>query len=179
MVRVWDWPLLAYHWALAFFVLLAWVTPNKYDTLHRIAGYIVLGLIVFRLGWGFVGTRYSRFRNLMLVFRAMPRYLRNLRHGNTGRYLGLNPAGAAMLVAMLLLLAISTISGWMQVTVRFFGVWWVEEIHLYSSNAVIVLVVLHVLGVLLTCVLRKENLVRSMITGWKRDSRLPNVRRDA
>ena len=168
MVRVWDWPLRAYHWALAVFVLIAWFTPNKYDSLHRFAGYTVLGLIVFRLGWGFFGTRYSRFRTLKRRLRATPQYLWNLRRGKTGRYLGLNPAGAAMLVAMLLLLAVSTISGWMQVTVRFFGVWWVEDTHAFSSDAVMVLVVLHVLGVLVMCALQKENLVRAMISGWKR-----------
>ena len=52
-VLVWDWPLRTFHWALAFFVVIAWFTPNKYDGLHRFAGYIVLGLIIFRLGWAF------------------------------------------------------------------------------------------------------------------------------
>jgi len=66
------------------------------------------------------------------------------------------------------MLAVSTISGWMQVTVRFFGVWWVEDTHAFSSDAVMVLVVLHVLGVLVMCALQKENLVRAMISGWKR-----------
>ena len=42
MVQVWDWPLRVYHWALALFVLLAWFTPSKYDSLHRFAGYVVL-----------------------------------------------------------------------------------------------------------------------------------------
>ena len=167
MVLVWDWPLRAFHWALAFFVLLAWVTPNRYDTLHRLAGYTVLGLIAFRLVWGFVGKQHSRYRHIMRLLLAMPRYLQNLARGKAGRYRGLNPAGAAMLVALLQLLAISGISGWMQITVRFFGVWWVEDIHTYSSNAVMVMVLLHVFGVLMICVLRRENLPRAMITGWK------------
>jgi len=167
-ILIWDWPLRAYHWALVIFVVIAWFTPNKYDSLHRFAGYTVLALIVFRLGWGFLGSRYSRFRTLRRRLRAMPQYLRDLRHGKTGRYLGLNPAGAAMLVAVLLLLAISTITGWMQVTVRIFDVGWVEDSHAYSSDAVMILILLHVLGVLLMSVLQRENLVRSMITGWKR-----------
>src|SRR6185369_4835581 len=68
---------------------------------------------------------------------------------------------------MLALLAISTISGAMQVTVRFFGVWWVEDTHAYSSNAIIVLAGLHVLGTILMSVLQRENLVRAMFTGRK------------
>jgi cytochrome b len=167
-VYVWDWPLRACHWALAFFVVVAWFTPNTYDSLHRFAGYAVIGLIVFRLAWGFLGTRYSRFRTLRRRLRAMPQYLGGLRRGKTGRYFGLNPAGAAMLVALLLGLAISSITGAMQVTVRFFGVWWVEDTHAWSSNAVMILVLLHVLGVLWMGVRQGENLVRAMITGWKR-----------
>jgi cytochrome b len=169
MVVVWDWPLRLFHWTLAAAVLIAWFTPNAYDTVHRIAGYTVLGLIAFRLVWGFAGTRYSRFRSFIRLLRAAPRFLWGLRRGQTGRYLGLNPAGAAMSVTLLLLLAVSTISGWMQVTVRFFGVAWVEGLHTYSSDLVMILVIVHLLGVLTMCVLQRENLVRAMITGRKRD----------
>ena len=74
-----------------------------------------------------------------------------------------------MSVTLLVLLAISTISGWMSVTVRFFGVAWVEELHRYSSDLVLILVAVHVLGVLTMCVLQRENLVRAMIDGRKHD----------
>jgi cytochrome b len=168
MVKVWDWPLRAFHWALAFFVLLAWVTPGKSYGLHLFSGYAVVVLIAFRIGWGVFGTRYARFRALGKRLRATPGYLANLRHGKTGRYRGLNPAGTAMLIAMLVLLAVSTLTGWMATTVRFFGVPWVEDGHGYVSDAVMVLVVIHVAGVLVMCVMQRENLVRAMITGWKR-----------
>ena len=171
MVKVWDWPLRAFHWSLAFFVLLAWFTAGKFDGLHRFAGYSVIVLISFRIGWGLFGTRFSRFHAIRRRLRAAPAYLWNLRHGRAGRYRGLNPAGTAMLVAMLLLLAVSTVTGWMSTTVRFFGVPWVEDTHGYVSDAVIVLAVVHVLGVLVMCVLQGENLVRAMITGWKRRHR--------
>jgi len=166
-VAVWDRPLRLWHWSLAILVLIAWVTPNTYDSLHRFAGYAVIGLLAFRLVWGFVGTRHSRFDKVGLRLRAAPDYLKNLVHGNTGRYLGLNPAGVAMLVAMLGLLGISTVTGAMQVTVRFFGVWWIEDTHAYSSQAVIVLAGLHVAGTLLMSVLQRENLVAAMFTGRK------------
>ncbi len=164
---VWDRPLRLWHWALTVFVLIAWVTPNTYDKLHRFAGYTVIGLVVFRLAWGFLGTRHSRFRMLLLRLRAAPSYLWSLRQRRTGRYLGLNPAGAAMLVAMLAMLAVSAVTGAMQVTVTFFGVWWVEDTHAYSSDAVIVLVVVHVIGTILMSILQRENLPLAMITGRK------------
>ncbi|MBR0711303.1 cytochrome b/b6 domain-containing protein [Bradyrhizobium liaoningense] len=167
-VVVWDLPLRLWHWAFAASILAAWFTPTVYDRLHRIVGYTVLGLLAFRLVWGFWGSRYSRFRMVGVRLRAGPRYLWNLRRGITGRYIGLNPAGTLMLVALLLATAVSAITGAMSVTVTFFGLWWVEDTHHYSSDAVIVLVVLHVLGVLLMGLLQRENLIRAMITGRKR-----------
>lgn len=167
-VAVWDLPLRLWHWALAACVLVAWFTPTVHDGLHRIVGYAVLGLLAFRLVWGFGGSRYSRFRMVGVRLRAAPGYLWNLRRGITGRYIGLNPAGTLMLVALLLSLAVSAITGAMSVTVTFFGVWWVEDTHHYSSDAVIVLAVLHVLGVLLMGILQRESLIRAMITGRKR-----------
>jgi cytochrome b len=166
-VLVWDWPLRAWHWALVVFVLIAWFTPSKYDGLHRFAGYVVIGLLVFRLGWGFWGTRHSRFRAVHARLRAAPAYVWGLRYGKSGRYMGLNPAGAAMMVALLSLLTVSTITGTMQVTVRFFGVWWVEDTHAYSSDAVMILVVLHVMGTILMSVVQRENLIWAMFTGRK------------
>lgn len=144
-VQVWDLPLRLWHWALAILVLVAWVTPNVDDRLHRLAGYSVIGLLAFRLIWGFAGTRYARFGKLGVRLRAAPRYIWNLRRGITGRYIGLNPAGTVMLVALLLTLAVSAITGAMEVTVTFFGVWWIEDTHAYASDAVIILVGLHVL----------------------------------
>ncbi|KJC44449.1 cytochrome b/b6 domain-containing protein [Bradyrhizobium sp. LTSP857] len=167
-VDVWDLPLRLWHWALAASVLIAWFTPAVYDGLHRIVGYGVIGLLAFRLIWGFLGSRYSRFRMVGVRLRAAPRYLWNLRRGITGRYIGLNPAGTLMLVALLVSLAVSSITGALSVTVTFFGVRWIEDTHAYASDAVIVLVVLHVVGVVLMGVLQRENLIRAMFTGRKR-----------
>ncbi|MGY4232865.1 cytochrome b [Bradyrhizobium sp. USDA 4449] len=167
-VAVWDLPLRLWHWALAACVLAAWFTPAVHDGLHRIVGYAAIGLLAFRLVWGFLGGRYSRFRMIGVRLQAAPSYLWNLHRGITGRYIGLNPAGALMLLALLLSLAVSAITGAMSVTVTFFGVGWVEDTHAYASDAAIVLVVLHVAGVVLMSVLQRENLVRAMFTGRKR-----------
>lgn len=167
-MRVWDLPLRVFHWTLAAAVLIAYFSANVFDRVHEIAGYAALGLILFRLLWGFVGTRHSRFQSSVRPLPVVLRYVRAIAQGRPGRYVGLNPAGGAMALALLALLVISTISGWMQVTQRFFGVAWVEAIHSYSSDLVMILVVVHVLGVFLMCVLQKENLVSAMFTGRKR-----------
>lgn len=167
-VAVWDLPLRLWHWGLAASVLVASLTPTVYDSLHRIVGYGVIGLLAFRLVWGFWGSRYSRFRMIGVRLRAAPGYLWNLRRGITGRYIGLNPAGTLMLVALLLSLAVSAITGALSVTVTFFGIWWIEDTHAVPSDAVIVLVVLHVVGVVVMGLLQRENLIRAMFTGRKR-----------
>ncbi|SFJ21099.1 cytochrome b/b6 domain-containing protein [Bradyrhizobium sp. Gha] len=167
-VAVWDLPLRLWHWAIAACVLVAWFTPTVHDGLHRIVGYAAIGLLAFRLVWGFWGGRYSRFRMIGVRLHAAPSYLWNLRRGIAGRYIGLNPAGTMMLLALLSSLAVSAVTGALSVTVSFFGIWWVEDTHAYASDAVIVLVVLHVAGVVLMSVLQRENLVRAMITGRKR-----------
>lgn len=167
-IAVWDLPLRLWHWALAASVLAAWFTPTVYDRLHRIVGYTVIGLLAFRLVLGFWGSRYSRFRMIGVRLRAAPYYLWNLRRGITGRYIGLNPAGTLMLVALLVALAVSAITGALSVTVTFFGVWWIEDTHAYASDAVIVLVVLHIVGVVLMGMLQRQNLIHAMITGRKR-----------
>jgi cytochrome b len=157
------------HWVLALAITVAYFTANIFDAVHTVAGYLALGLIAFRILWGFTGTHYSRFSSSVRSPAAMSRYLRSLLRGHPGRYLGLNPAGAAMLIAMLGLAAVSAVSGWMQVTVRFFGVWWVEAIHTWSSHMVAALAVLHVLAVVAVSILQRENLARAMITGRKRE----------
>lgn len=168
LVLVWDWPLRIWHWLLVVSLLTAWFTPNTHVILHRYAGYIVIALIVFRVAWGFVGTRHSLFRTLPPKLRAAPSYVWGLRRGRIGRYLGLNPAGAAMLVAVLGLLSASALTGAMQVTVTFFGVRWVQDAHAYFSDAVMILVFIHVMGTIMMSSLQQENLPRSMITGQKR-----------
>lgn len=167
-VYVWDLPLRIFHWSFAACIVTAWLSANVFETLHRIAGYSTIALVAFRLVWGLIGPRYARFGKLLPLLRATPRYLWRLRHGRAGGYIGLNPAGAAMLVASLVLVLMSATSGWMQITIRFFGIDWVEKLHTWSSYSVLALAAIHVLGVVAASVLQKQNLPAAMITGKKR-----------
>jgi len=175
MVAVWDLPLRIVHWGLAVSVPAAWFSANIFDTVHEVAGYTALGLVGLRVVWGFVGPHHARFASFLRRATIVVRYLWRLRRGRTGRYLGHNPAGAAMTVALLLLTVVSCVSGWMQITQRYFGVSWVEQLHTWSSHSVLIMVLVHVLGVLLMCSLQRENLLVAMITGNKRVlARLPS-----
>ena len=73
-----------------------------------------------------------------------------------------------MLVTSLMLVLVSAISGWLQITIRFFGVEWVEALHTWSSYAVLVLAGIHVAGVGLASLLQGQNLLAAMINGKKK-----------
>ena len=149
MVEVWDLPLRIFHWTLAASVLIAWLSANILDTVHEIAGYMVIVLIAFESCGAPPARAIHGSRSSVQSLRTVLRHLWQFAHGQRGHYLGLNPAGAAMSYTLLVLLAMSTASGWMQLTERIFGVDWVEKLHAYSSNLVLILAVVHVLGVLL------------------------------
>jgi cytochrome b len=165
-VPVWDPLVRVFHWSLVAAYATAWLSDGEHAT-HRLAGYLVLGLVVFRLAWGFVGSPHARFADFVPSPRRLLAYLRDLRRGRAERHLGHNPAGGAMIVAMLALLLALGFTGWLQTTVSFWGVGWVEELHEFLANASLVLVGLHLLGVALSSLLHRENLVRAMITGRK------------
>ncbi|MBN9602610.1 MAG: cytochrome b/b6 domain-containing protein [Afipia felis] len=167
-VYVWDLPLRIAHWSLAASIVVAWLSAIVLDSLHRWAGYVAIALVAFRIVWGFVGSDSARLNRLTFLLPNAIRFLRRLMRGRTGGYVGLNPAGALMLVASLSLTLISGISGWMQITVRFFGIEWVQMLHTWSSCVLLVLAGVHILGVVAVSIMQRQNLVLAMFTGRKR-----------
>lgn len=165
-VRIWDLGVRLFHWSLVAMVAGAWLTEDLRKT-HRILGYIVVGLIAFRLIWGLVGPHHARFINFIPGPVRLIAYLRDIAAGKEKRYLGHNPAGAAMIVALLVMLGAIGATGYMMGMDRYFGQEWVEDAHGALVNGLLVLVVLHVGGVILASRRHSENLVKSMITGRK------------
>ena len=98
----------------------------------------------------------------------MARYIVDMLHMRAPRYLGHNPAGGAMVIVLLATLIVLCISGVMMTTDAFWGVKWVDRLHATASTIALVLVGLHVGGVIFASIEQGENLVRAMITGWKR-----------
>ncbi|MHC8493124.1 cytochrome b/b6 domain-containing protein [Thalassospira sp. SM2505] len=167
-VKVWDPFIRLFHWGLAASFVIAWITADEWDTLHHWAGYAAGSLIALRLVWGLVGTRYARFTQFIKSPAATIGYLRDIMRGREQRYLGHNPAGAAMIVALMLAMAGCAFTGWLSTTNAFWGSDWLEEIHEFLANGLLILVLLHVGGVLLASLRHHENLVRSMVNGRKR-----------
>jgi cytochrome b len=168
MVRVWDPLVRIFHWSLVALFTFAFVTGDEWKSAHILAGYLVAGLVTFRLAWGVVGPRHARFASFIRGPATTLGYLRNALAFRAPRYLGHNPAGGAMIVALLTTIALIAVTGYMMTTDAFWGVEWVEELHESTVYVTLGLIALHVGGVVLASIEHRENLVRSMFTGLKR-----------
>lgn len=166
-LRVWDLPTRLFHWSLAASFAIAFATSEseKLRDIHVAAGYTLAGLIAFRLLWGFVGGRHSRFADFLPTPQKLVDYLDSLIRGEPRHYVGHNPAGA---VAIFLLLGVGLVvaaSGW--ATYEDMGGHFMEELHETAANGMMAIVVIHIAGVIVGSWLHRENLIRAMITGWK------------
>jgi cytochrome b len=110
-VRVWDPIVRIGHWGIVVAFFTAYLSGDEFQGIHHWAGYTVASLLVVRVLWGLVGTKYARFSSFVTGPRAALDYLRGLVAGKAERHLGHNPAGAAMIIALLLSLAGTTLSG--------------------------------------------------------------------
>lgn len=178
-VRVWDLPTRIFHWALVLAIAFAWGATRWHNyAAHRAAGYTILGLLVFRIIWGFVGSDTSRFTNFVKGPAAAWRYARSLPARVSDEAYGHNPLGAWSVVLMLLALVAQVGLGLFTVdtdglesgplsdyvdfdTGRLAAHW-----HHRMFNVVLALIVLHVAAVLFYAIWKRRNLVKPMITGW-------------
>jgi cytochrome b len=167
-VRVWDPFVRVFHWSQAALIAVAWLTEDGPKTLHQTAGYIIAGMLALRVVWGFVGPRHARFSDFVRGPSTVLGYMRAMVAGREPRYLGHNPAGGAMVVALLLTVAGTAMTGWLQTTDAFWGSSVMEEIHETLASLILVLVAAHLAGVTLASMRHDENLARSMVDGRKR-----------
>lgn len=166
-ILVWDAPVRVFHWLMVLCFAGAWLTSEseRWQLLHITLGYTMAGLIAFRLLWGLLGTRYARFAQFVRGPQAVARYLRSLADARPQHHTGHNPAGALAIVLILLAGAALTASGW--ASYNEIGGNWLEEVHEVLGNGMLLLVVVHVAGVLVSSRLHRENLARAMLTGRK------------
>ncbi|QIG50297.1 cytochrome B [Nordella sp. HKS 07] len=172
-VKVWDPLLRLFHWSLVTSFAVAWLTGDDVKDLHEWAGYAAAALVAFRVFYGLVGPRYARFGQFLRGPLATAAYARDAISGRERRYLGHNPMGAVMVIALLAMMAALALTGWLMTTDTYWGVEWLKELHETLANVLLGLVGLHVAGVVLASFRHRENLVRAMITGYKR-SPLPD-----
>lgn len=166
-IRVWDLPIRLFHWILVTAFSGAWLSSEseRWQNVHHLCGYTLLGLIAFRLLWGFVGSHHARFANFVRGPAEVIGYLRSLASGQPKHYLGHNPAGAVAIVLLLALGILTGLSGW--ANLEEIGGHMMEELHEGFAAAMLAVAGLHVAGIVVGSLLHRENLVKAMITGTK------------
>jgi cytochrome b len=165
-IRVWDLGVRIFHWSLVGMFTLSYVLADQ-RSLHLKLGYVVLVLMTFRLAWGVVGGKHARFRDFVKNPLTVAKFLIAMIKGKESRYLGHNPAGGAMIIALLITIISIGVSGYMISTDMFFGMEWVETTHKALVKLCLLLIFGHISGVLYASYRHRENLVKSMLTGMK------------
>lgn len=180
--KVWDPLVRVIHWILVVSFFIAFAAEDDLLTLHVWAGYLLGTAIVVRLIWGFIGTRHARFTDFVTSPKVAIQYVKDTVALRARRYIGHNPAGGLMIIALMISLVLTTVTGiavygagehagpmasWFAGTGdRWEGFF--EEIHEFFANFSMLLVVIHIGGVVIESMIHRENLVRSMINGFKR-----------
>lgn len=202
---VWDPLARLAHWALATAFAVAYLSAEEEaggpDSLHVWGGYVVGAIVVLRVVWGFVGPRHARFSDFVLSPIEAVAYFRDLLYGRACRYVGHSPAGGAMVIALLVCLAATVVTGLMAYGEQGKGPLAavlvadanvngneaghralaetrgeqtesaIREVHGLIANITLALVVAHIFGVAVASFVHRENLVLAMITGRKRRAR--------
>lgn len=177
---LWDGPTRLFHWALVALILTAWLSAGKNMDLHKLAGYAVLGLVVFRLWWGVAGGSTARFASFLRGPKTTLAYVAGLGSRKPGETAGHNPLGAWSVVAMILLILVQASLGLFATDIdgiesgplsdrvsfdtgRLFSEW-----HELAFRALQGLIVLHLAAIVFYAVWKREDLVAAMITGRRR-----------
>jgi cytochrome b len=179
-VKIWDPWVRLVHWGLVALLALSWwsVETGRMD-LHVLSGELTLGLLLFRVGWGLWGSDTARFTRFLRSPLAALAHLRHLTRREADTEMGHNAAGGWMVLVMLALLLLQAGTGLMaddQILTRGPLASHVSgetsdratAIHAFNFNLILAAVGLHVLAVLLYALLKRQDLVRPMVTGVKR-----------
>jgi cytochrome b len=116
-VRVWDPFVRVFHWTIAALVVLALATGDEVERLHVAIGYAIAALVAVRVVWGFAGPKRARFSDFVKPPSEVLRFVGQSLRLKAARHLGHNPAGGAMIIAMFVLIAFISATGFMLTTV--------------------------------------------------------------
>ncbi len=169
-ILVWDWPVRLGHWLMVGGFIVAWLTAESetFRLVHALSGGVVVAVALFRLPWGFIGSRYARFIDFVRGPDSVVAYLRSLIRLEPEHHTGHNPAGGWAIMLLLALGIATGLVGWAMYNE--IGGEWLEDLHEGLASTMLTVVFIHVAGVISGSLLHGENLVRAMLTGHKQGS---------
>jgi len=166
-VRVWDLFVRLFHWSLVLLFAANALIVEEDSRTHEWIGYAVVGLIVARIGWGFVGTRYARFASFRPSVSAAMEQMTDIAAGRTRAHVGHTPLGAWMIYNLLATMLLIGLSGYLMTTDMFWGTAWTEELHEILVSWAELSIVAHIAAVIFESRRLHTNLPRAMVTGYK------------
>lgn len=186
---VWDLPLRAFHWLLVVSLAASWATAKagfEWMEVHLRLGYFTIGLVTFRLIWGFIGPRHARFSSFLAGPRALWRHARAHLTHQPLHTVGHNPLGGLMVLVMLALLAVQVAAGLFATDdIAFYGPYnpavsgatasLITRIHHANFNVILAAAALHVLAIGYYVFVKRLNLVSAMFTGTKPAAMVPEA----
>jgi cytochrome b len=169
-ISVWDWPVRLGHWTMVAGFVAAWLTAESESLrlVHVAFGGAVFAVALFRLIWGFIGSRYALFTDFVHGPAIVWKYLKSLLHGHPEHHVGHNPAGGWAIVLILGLAVSCGVSGW--ASYNDVGGELPAKLHEIFTSILLAVIVVHLVGVASGSLLHHENLVQSMLTGHKQGS---------
>ncbi len=164
---VWDRFVRFFHWALVSCVVVNYFVMNDGRTLHQCVGYLALALVVSRIVWGFIGSGHARFSDFFPTPSRVMAHVRNMAAGHHDTSLGHNPVAALMMLALMAVVVMLGITGWMQTLDAFWGEDWVQNLHRYVGNLLIGMATLHALAAIVMGRIERTRFIKAMFTGVK------------
>lgn len=167
-ILVWDMPVRVFHWLLVICFAGAWLTSEseRLQMIHYAFGYTACLLVLIRLVWGVIGTRYARFNQFLKRPRVVLEHFLVMLRGHPHHDVGHNPAGGLVMIALMLLILVIGLTGYLSVK-EFLGNF-AGHAHEAVASFALAVVILHILAAMAMSVLEKQNLVKSMVDGKKR-----------
>lgn len=175
---LWDWPVRVGHWLMVVLIVACWWTAeNHYIVYHSYCAYALLGIVLFRIYWGLVGSSTAKFTQFLHKPNVVWGYVKALPKREGKAYVGHNPLGGYSVIALLLLVLLQIGLGLFSIDVDGFdGGPFADylsfetsrkmaEWHEISFNILLGFIALHILAVLYYLVWRRQNLTSAMIYG--------------
>jgi cytochrome b len=166
--RVWDPLVRIFHWSLVLAFGANALFIDEDSAVHQWVGYFVVGLIIVRLAWGFVGSHYARFSSFPPSIGQSIGQLRDISAGRRTIHLGHTPLGALMIYNLMATMLVIGFSGYLMTTDALWGVEWPGEMHEIAVTWAEISVLVHILAVMIESYRTKVNLPEAMVTGYKK-----------
>ena len=166
-ILVWDVPTRVFHWLLVLCFAGAWLTSEseRLQMIHYAFGYSAVALVLFRLVWGFIGTKYARFTQFLRGPNEMAGHIKSVLSSHQHSSPGHNPVGGIVMVGLMLIILLIGLTGYWSVK-EFLGDF-MSEAHEAIASIALGLAIFHIAAAVIMSLLQKENLIRAMVNGKK------------